>query len=65
MPQAIQWQPQDDEGWTPVIGTFELGFPPTDMVVEFHSIWSISPFFLKWSDLNPSFNIAGLYWRPV
>lgn len=53
-----------DEGWRSVD---EWQFPPSDTVVEFsrdETVYRQEPWFGKWSDMRPEFNVAGLWWRP-
>ncbi len=52
-----------EEGWHPI----DFGrLPPPDMTVEFgrdERVHRQAPWFGKLKDLNPDFNVAGLWWR--
>jgi hypothetical protein len=61
MVMITQWSPPPDEGWLPADNAMTM--PPRDRIVEYRSIWSVSPFFGKLADFDPEMNLAGLYWR--
>jgi hypothetical protein len=61
MVMQVQWSPPLDEGWLPA--DHAMTMPPRDRIVEYHSIWSVSPLFGKWADFPGELNVAGLYWR--
>ena len=53
------------EGWHSVAAR---NFPPQDKVVEFardEQVHRQLPWFGKWKDLHPEFNVAGLWWREL
>jgi len=52
------------EGWRAI----ENNIPPRDQLVEFardERVWRQPPWFGRWGDIAPEFNVAGLLWRPV
>lgn len=53
------------EGWSPCYPGY---LPAPDAVVEFAretAVHNQPPWFGKWSELPPEFNVAGLWWRDV
>jgi hypothetical protein len=51
------------EGWHSID---EHDIPPIDEMVEFardERVYSSAPWFGRWRDFRPEFNVAGLWWR--
>ncbi len=62
----MTWQPNVDEGWLPVVdrtlAQYDLRFPWYEPCEFMRSGWDKpATFVLK--DVNPAFNVSGLYWR--